>query len=90
MLDELIHDLCYAVRQSGRFPGFTTVALLALALGVGATITVFKVVNAILVNPLPFERAGELHVARLPYCSPAIARLPLACLLLTSDLSAPV
>ena len=64
MFDELTRDLRYAARQFWRFPGFTTVALLALGLGVGATITVFKVVNAILVSPLPFEQ-GERVVPRL-------------------------
>jgi putative ABC transport system permease protein len=69
MFGELSDDLHYAVRQFGRFPGLTTVALLALALGVGATITVFKVVNAILVRPLPFERAGELYYLSKPTSS---------------------
>lgn len=59
--DDLTRDLRYAVRQLRRSPGLTAVALLALALGIGATTTVFTVVNAILVRPLPFHRAEQLN-----------------------------
>lgn len=60
-VEDVTRDLSYAARQLRRSPGFTIVALLALALGVGSTLTVFTVVNAVLVRPLPFDRADELY-----------------------------
>lgn len=60
-VEDLLRDLRYAARQLKRAPGFTALAVTALALGIGATTTVFKLVNAVFLRPLPFERADELY-----------------------------
>ena len=60
MIDALIQDLKYAVRAFVRAPGFTAVALLTIAIGVGANAAIFSVVNAALLRPLPYPDAHEL------------------------------
>jgi predicted permease len=59
-LDILLHDLRYTFRTLGRDPGFTIAAVLILALGIGANVAVFSVVNTLLLRPLPFPNAHEL------------------------------
>jgi putative ABC transport system permease protein len=60
MFDLFRQDLRYAVRTCVRAPGFTLLAILTIAIGVGANTAIFSVVNATLLRPLPFPRATEL------------------------------
>jgi putative ABC transport system permease protein len=64
-LDEFRHDLAYGSRTLVRQPGLTVVAVLTMALGVGAVALVFAVVYATLLAPLPYRDADRLVVVRL-------------------------
>jgi predicted permease len=59
-MDTLQQDLRYAVRQLRKSPGFTAVAVLVIALGIGACTAVFSIANPLLVRELPFADASEL------------------------------
>ena len=59
-LDSLVQDLRLGVRALARSPGFTLVALLSLALGIGANTAIFTLLNAILLRPLPVQNPQQL------------------------------
>jgi predicted permease len=61
-IETMLQDIRYALRQLRKNPGFTSVALITLALCLGANLTIFAVVDSILVRPLPFPGSDRLVI----------------------------
>jgi len=79
-LDILLQDFRYTIRSLSRDRGFTLIAILLLALGIGANIAVFSVVNNLLLRPLPFPDAE-----RLVWIAPPPTKCGLSCATYSTD-----
>lgn len=60
MLQHIIQDLRYAARMFVKTPGFSSVAVLTIALGIGASTAIFTLINGVVLKPLPYRDAGRL------------------------------
>ncbi len=59
-IDDVLHDVRYAVRMFARNPGFAAVAILSLALGIAGNTAIFSIINTLLIKPLPFHEPDRL------------------------------
>jgi putative ABC transport system permease protein len=76
MVAQALRDVRYGIRQMLHAPGFTLIAVLTLALGVGATTAIFSVVNGVLLRPLPYPESAAL--VRVHELVPELGRFSVA------------
>src|ERR1700691_4436619 len=74
LMDNLMQDLRFTLRQLKKNPGFTSTAILMLALGICASVAIFAFVDAALLKPLPYRNPSTLlgvyeHIPQCPRCN---------------------
>jgi putative ABC transport system permease protein len=74
----MLTDLRYAIRQLVKSPGFTAVAILTLALGIGACTAVLSLVNALLIRPLPYKAPQELVLLWEKFSGQGLIQIPVS------------
>src|SRR6516165_9260238 len=74
-MNELFHDLRYALRQIEKAPGFSSTAIVTLALGIGATVAVFSVMNAVLFHPSAIPHPADVVALRAKYTMGGLANI---------------
>src|SRR6185503_13105753 len=77
-MDSIINDIRFGVRGLLKRPAFTVIAVVTLALGIGANTAIFSVVNAVLLRPLPFKEPDRLMVVWERRANSGRANLPIS------------
>src|SRR5215472_18256667 len=77
-MNSLIQDFRYALRQIAKAPGFSLTAIATLALGIGATVAVFSVMNAVLFNPSGIPHPADVVALRAKYSLGDMPNIPVS------------
>ena len=78
LIDTIRQDLRYAFRRIVKAPGFTAVTVFILAVGIGATVTIFSAVNALLLNPIGVRDPSSVVAIRVSYVTPDLDNITIS------------